>query len=61
MNTRIWIFAVYSIIFESIIWGLFGWAVFWRGESGWWLLLATFMSSCQLKPRHFGIVEKGAE
>ena len=28
MNSRVWAFAVYSVLFEAIVWGLFGWAVF---------------------------------
>jgi hypothetical protein len=59
-DTRIVIFAVYSILYEIIIWGLFGWAVFVRGESGWWILAAAYLSSAQLKPRHFGIPEKNS-
>ena len=52
------IFAIYSVLYESIIWGIFGYAVFWQGHSGWWLVLAVFMSGCQLKPKHFGIKPK---
>ena len=59
-DTRIVIFAVYSILYEIIIWGLFGWAVFVRGESGWWILAAAYLSCSQLKPRHFGIPEKNS-
>jgi hypothetical protein len=59
-DTRIVIFAAYSIMYEIIIWGLFGWAVFVRGESGWWILAAAYLSCSQLKPRHFGIPEKNS-
>ena len=52
---RIIIFAIYSVLFEMIIWGMFGWAVFEKGYSGWWMVLAVMMSSSQLKPKHFGI------
>lgn len=52
---RIIAFAVYSVAFEAIIWGIFGWAVFEKGHSGWWMVLATFIASCQLKPNSFGI------
>lgn len=55
MNGRIWAFAIYSLIYEAIIWGIFAWAVFWRGYSGWWVLVAIIMSGNQLKPKHFGI------
>lgn len=52
---RIIVFAIYSIIYEAIIWGIFGWAVFVNGCSGWWVLVAIYSSSAQLKPKHFGI------
>lgn len=52
---KYWAFAVYSVLFEAIIWGLFGWAVFVNGYSGWWIIVAVIMSACQLKPKHFGI------
>ena len=55
MNGRIWAFAVYSILFETIVWGLFGWAVFVQGRSGWWVLVALLLSSAQLKSKDFGI------
>ncbi|MEX3690801.1 hypothetical protein AB3X91_11850 [Paraburkholderia sp. BR14263] len=48
-------FAIYSIFFEAIVWGIFGYAVFWQGHSGWWALLAVFVSSRQMRPKHFGI------
>ena len=51
------LFTVYTLVYECIVWGLFGWAVFIKGYSGWWLLLAVYMSGNQLKPRHFGIKE----
>ena len=57
---RIIVFAIYSIIYEAIIWGIFGWAVFVNGRSGWWLLVAIFCSGAQLKPKHFGICEAKA-
>lgn len=55
MKTRIWAFVIYSIFFESVVWGLFGWAVFVKGFSGWWMLAAIIISGCQIKPSSFGI------
>lgn len=52
---KIIVFAVYSVLYELIIWGIFGWAVFVKGYSGWWMVLAVIMSGAQLKPKHFGI------
>jgi hypothetical protein len=49
------VFALYSIAFEAIVWGLFGWAVFVQDRSGWWVLVALFLSGAQLRPKHFGI------
>ena len=57
-NFRIVVFAIYSIIFEAIVWGIFGYAVFWQGHSPWWFWPALFVSSCQLKPEAFGINNK---
>lgn len=51
------VFALYSVLFEAIIWGVFGYAVFIVGHSGWWVLVAILLSGSQLKPRHFGINE----
>jgi len=55
MNTRILIFAIYTILYEAIVWGVFGYAVFIAGHSGWWVLLAVLISAGQLKPKHFGV------
>jgi hypothetical protein len=52
---RIIVFGIYSVLYEAIIWGIFGWAVFAKGHSGWWILLATIISGEQFKPKHFGI------
>lgn len=56
--SQIWlaaIFAAYSVAYEAIIWGVFGYAIFWQGHSGWWVLVALLLSGSQLKPKHFGI------
>lgn len=54
---RLAIFAAYTIAYEAIIWGVFGYAVFILGHNGWWIALACVLSSVQLKPRQFGIKE----
>lgn len=57
---KVVVFAIYSILFEGIVWGMFGYAVFIQNRSNWWLLVAIIISGAQLKPRHFGIrTEKG--
>lgn len=55
MNLKVIAFAIYSVLFEAIIWGIFGYAVFILNHSGWWMLLAFCLSGMQLKPSHFGI------
>lgn len=50
-------FVVYTILYEALIWGVFGYAVFVLGHSGWWFLLALLLSGSQLKARRFGISE----
>lgn len=48
-------FVVYSVLYELIIWGVFGYAVFVLGHSGWWLMLAVGMSASQIPSGKFGI------
>ena len=52
---KYWAFAIYSIVFESMIWGIFGYAVFIGCYSGWWILVAMIISCSQLKAKHFNI------
>ena len=54
---RVVVFAIYSILYEAIVWGIFGYAVFVKDRSGWWVLVAIICSGAQLKPKHFGIPE----
>ena len=58
---RVIAFAVYSVCYEAIIWGVFGYGVFVLGFSGWWILLAVVLSGAQCKPKHFGIELKTDE
>lgn len=55
MKFNLLMFTVYTIVFELLVWLGFGWVVFIDGNSGWWMLLALFMSGAQLKPKHFGL------
>ena len=48
-------FALYSIIYQSLVLGGGGYVVFWLGHSGWWMILAAILSSNQLGPSKFGI------
>lgn len=38
-----WIICVF--IWDIIVWGTFGYVVWWRHESGWWFLLAFVITS----------------
>lgn len=58
---RVIVFAVYTICFEAIVWGIFAWAVFIQGFSGWWMLLAIALSASQMKPQHLGISQHTTE
>jgi len=55
MRFNIVIFAIYSILYESLVLGGTGYVVFFMGHNGWWFLLAVLMSSNQLKAKSFGI------
>lgn len=46
-------FTVYTIFYEAIIWGCFGYAVFFKDYSSWWILVAILVSGCQLRPKTF--------
>lgn len=57
-NYQLLAFTVYTILYEMIIWGVFGYAVFIAGHSGWWMVLAVFMSSQQLKFKSFAATKE---
>ena len=61
MTARVWAFAIYSICYEAIVWGIFGYAVFIQDRSAWWIVVAIFISGCQLKPKWFGIAQQNEE
>lgn len=43
-------YLIYIVLYEGLIWGGTGYAVFWRGFSGWWFLLAVVASASAYKP-----------
>jgi len=43
-------YLIYIIIWEAMVLGGFGYVVFGLGKSGWWMLLAVFMSASAYKP-----------
>lgn len=61
MNNRIMFFALYCIIYQSLVIGGGGYVVFWLGHSGWWMLLVLILSSSQLGPSKFGITSIDAD
>lgn len=52
---RLTMFVLYSLLFEALVWGIFGYAVFILHHSGWWMALAVFISSAQFRPKSFGL------
>lgn len=57
-------YVIYVIAFEALVLGGCGYAVFWRGASGGWFLLAVLISSAAYPPERWsalwddGIAEK---
>lgn len=48
-------YLIYIVIFELLIWGGIGYAVFFLDESGWWFLFAIMVSNSAYTPYHWGI------
>lgn len=55
MNSITYLF--YILIYEGLIWGLFGYAVFSMGASGWWFLLAVLASSGAYSPEKWAALQ----
>jgi hypothetical protein len=43
-------YLVYIILWEGLIFGGAGWAVFVGGHNGWWMLIALLIGSCAYQP-----------
>ena len=43
-------FLVYTIAWQSFVWGACWWLLFAQGWSAWWVALAIFMSAAQYRP-----------
>jgi hypothetical protein len=55
-------YLIYIVLFESLIFGGVGYAVFVLGHSGWWFVFALFVSSAAYTPsKWYGIVEPPSE
>ena len=49
------IFLLYTIIYETMIWGLFLYLIIYENWNEWTIIVAIMMSGAQLKPKHFGL------
>jgi hypothetical protein len=43
-------YLVYIVLWEGLIFGGAGYAVFWLGHSAWWILAALFVGGCAYSP-----------
>lgn len=43
-------YLIYIVLWEGFIFGGAGYAVFWRGHNGWWMLAAVFVACCAYSP-----------
>lgn len=55
---KLTLFVIYSLLYECLVLGGTGYAVFVLNHNGWWMALAMLASFCQLKPKHFGLTEQ---
>lgn len=53
-------YLIYIITWEVLVIGGCGYAVFVRGASGLWFVLAVFLSACAYPPRKW-MIDKGKE
>jgi len=44
-------YLIYIILWEGMIFGGTGYAVFFLDKSGWWFLLAILLGGCAYKPK----------
>ena len=55
---KLGLFLIYTIIYESMVWGIWLYLFVMLGVSGWSVILAMLMSAAQLKPQYFGLPYK---
>jgi len=55
---KLTLFLIYTIIYESLIWGLVASAIYYLNWNEWTVLVGVIMSGAQLKPKHFGLPYK---
>ena len=51
MNSAYWTYLIYILVFETLVLGGTGYAVFVLDHSGWWFLLAILIGSMAYSPR----------
>ena len=56
-------YLVYIVLWEGLIFGGTGYAVFWLGHSGWWVLAALLVGGCAYSPMKWihGVDNKDSE
>lgn len=52
------IFVIYTILYETLIWGMVAGAIYYLKWNEWTVLVGIIMSGAQLKPNHFGLKYK---
>ncbi len=55
---KLGLFFLYTIVYESMVWGIWLYLFVIMSVSGWSVILAILMSAAQLKPRYFGLPYK---
>lgn len=52
---KLFLFVVYTIIYEFMVWGLVASAIYFLGWSEYTVIVGMILSGSQLKPKHFGL------
>ena len=55
---KLFMFFMYTIMYEVLIWGLFLYLIVYHDWNEWTIVVAIIMSGSQLKPKHFGLKYK---
>ncbi len=55
---KLGLFLIYTIVYESMVWGIWLYLFITMNVSGWSVIIAMLMSGAQLKPQHFGLPYK---
>lgn len=55
-GVKLFYFTLYTIAYESIVWGLFGYLMIFHDWSEWTVIVAMVLSAAQLPSKRFGVV-----